>query len=115
MLLNVGSIRQFKLLLLGCVVISDLHLFQGIVLLKSCFMLSKNSIWSFTDEVTTGTQSLALFILNLSSEVDAGGIGGLGELAFGSGQTYSFGKVLYIQDITRSSGHVKLSFTVNER
>ena len=105
MLLNVGSIRQFKLLLLGCVVISDLHLFQGIVLLKSCFMLSKNSIWSFTDEVTTGTQSLALFIL----------IRGLGELAFGSGQTYSFGKVLYIQDITRSSGHVKLSFTVNER
>ena len=45
-----------------CVVISDLYLFQEFVLLNLCFMFSKNLILSVIDKVTTGTQSLALFI-----------------------------------------------------
>ena len=39
--LNVGSIRWSKLLFLGCVVISDLYLFQKIVLLNLCFIFLK--------------------------------------------------------------------------
>ena len=38
-----------------CVVISNLHFFQEIVLLNPCFRFSKNSILLSIDEVTTGT------------------------------------------------------------
>ena len=44
------------------VVISDLYSFQEIFLLNLCFIFSKNSISSFIEEVTTGTQSLTLII-----------------------------------------------------
>ena len=42
--LNVGSIRQFKLLFFGCVAISDLYLLQEIVLLNPCFIFPENLI-----------------------------------------------------------------------
>ena len=35
--------------------ISDLYLFQEIILLNLCFIFSKNVILSFIDKVTTGT------------------------------------------------------------
>ena len=38
-----------------CVIISDLYLFQEIVLLNLCFIFSKNLILPLTDKVTTGT------------------------------------------------------------
>ena len=38
----------------GCVVISELYLFQEIVLLNPCFIVSKNLILSLIDKVTTG-------------------------------------------------------------
>ena len=45
-----------------CVVISDLYLFQEIVLLNPCFIFPKNLTLSFTDKLITGTKSYALFI-----------------------------------------------------
>ena len=42
--LNVGIIIQSDLLFLGCVVISDLYLFQETVLLNACFKSSKNYV-----------------------------------------------------------------------
>ena len=39
----------------GYVVISDIHLFQELVLLNPCFIFSKHLILSFIDNVTTGT------------------------------------------------------------
>ena len=39
----------------GCVVISDLHLFQEIFLLNPWFIFSKTLILLLTDKVTTGT------------------------------------------------------------
>ena len=42
--LNVGSIRQFKLLFFGYVAISDLYLLQEIVLLNPCFIFPENLI-----------------------------------------------------------------------
>ena len=51
MFLNVGSIRQSKLLFFNCAVISDLYMFQEIVILNLCFIFSKNLILSFTDRV----------------------------------------------------------------
>ena len=53
--LNVGSIRQSRLLFFGCVVISDLYLFQEIILLNPCFIFFQNMILSLMDKVTTGT------------------------------------------------------------
>ena len=38
----------------GCVIISDLYLFQKIILLNPCFILCKSLILSFTGKVTTG-------------------------------------------------------------
>ena len=52
--LNVGSIIQSKLLFFGFVVISDLYLFQDIVLLNTCFKFSKNLMLLFIGKVTTG-------------------------------------------------------------
>ena len=39
----------------GCAVISDLYLFQEIVLLNPCFIFSKNLILPLIDKVKTGT------------------------------------------------------------
>ena len=39
----------------GCIVISDLYLFQEIFLLNPYFIFSKNFILSLIDKVTTGT------------------------------------------------------------
>ena len=50
----------------GCVVISELYLFQEIVLLNPCFIFSKNLILSLIDKVTTGAWSLVLFIWNVA-------------------------------------------------
>ena len=38
-----------------CVVISDLYLFQEIVILNPCLIFSRNLILSFIEKVTTGT------------------------------------------------------------
>ena len=55
---NVRSIKRAKLLFFfGCVVVSDLYLFQETVLLIPCFMFSKNLMLWFIDQVTTGTLS----------------------------------------------------------
>ena len=51
----------------GCDVISDLCLFQDIVLLNSCSKFSKRLMLLFTDKFTTGKQSLALVILKSTS------------------------------------------------
>ena len=51
--LNVGSIIWSELLFFGCVVISNLYLFQDFVLLNPCFKYSKNLMLSFIDKVTT--------------------------------------------------------------
>ena len=61
--LNVGSIRQSKLLFFDSVVTSDLYLFQEIVPLIPCFIFSKNLILSFIDQVTTETWSLVLIMI----------------------------------------------------
>ena len=61
----------------GCVVISDLYLLKEIVLLNPCFIFSKNLVLSLIDKVTTGTWSLALFILNVAPVVYLSGVGGL--------------------------------------
>ena len=49
MFLQVGSIRSSKLVCFFCVVISDLYLFQEIVLLYPCFIFSINLILSLID------------------------------------------------------------------
>ena len=51
MFLNVGSIRQSKLLFFNCAVISDLYMFHEIVILNLCFIFSKNLILSFIERV----------------------------------------------------------------
>ena len=50
----------------GCVIISDLNLFQENVLLNPWFMFSKKLMWSFMDKVTTGTWRLVLFIWHIA-------------------------------------------------
>ena len=60
MFLKAGSIRQSKLLFLGCVIISDKYLFQEVVLLNPCLIFSKNVILSLIEKVTTGAYSLEL-------------------------------------------------------
>ena len=52
------------MLFFGCVVISDLYLFQETVLLNPFFDCAKNLILSFIDKVTAGTQRSALYIWN---------------------------------------------------
>ena len=47
------------------VAISDLNLFQEILLLNPCFINFKYLILSLIDKVTTGTQSLVLVIIKL--------------------------------------------------
>ena len=47
----------------GYVAISDLYLFQEIVLLNPWFIFSKNFILSFIDKVATGAYILLLVII----------------------------------------------------
>ena len=56
-LLNVGSIKLFKLLVLVCLSLSDLYLFYLVVLLNSVFNCSNNLLSSSVDKVTIGTNS----------------------------------------------------------
>ena len=91
-----------------CVVISDLYLFQEIVLPNPCFMFSKNLILSFVDKVTIGIYNLALFISNVTSEVSVDGISEFDELAFGLAGT---SRVLDISDIIHFLHHGKSSPT----
>ena len=50
----------------GCVIISDLNLFQENVILNPWFMFSKKLMLSFIDKVTTGTWRLMLFIWHIA-------------------------------------------------
>ena len=65
----------------GCVVISDLYLFQEIVVLNPYFIFSKNFMLSFIEKVTTGLKSLALFIWNGALFVSVASLTKLGGLA----------------------------------
>ena len=64
-LVNVVSIKQFKLLILVWLVISDLHLFHLIVLLNSNFNCSKKLLSSSVDKVTTGIHNFVSVIWNV--------------------------------------------------
>ena len=81
MFLNVGSIRQSKLLLL-------------IVLLNPCFIFPKNLILLFIDKVTTGTylfeMLLQLFVLLLLPEQ------GNYKVCVNSEITYKHGRILIL-------------------
>ena len=55
-------------MLFGCIVISDLHLFQQMVLLNPCFTFSKNLTLSFIDKVTTGTKFSIIYLFAPSSK-----------------------------------------------
>ena len=68
-LVNVGSIKMFKLLLIAFVVICDLYLFHIISLLNPDFKLVNNLISSSLDKVTTGTYSLQSFIASVAAVV----------------------------------------------
>ena len=50
----------------GCVIISNLNLFQENVLLNPWFMFSRKLMLSFMDKVTTGTWRLVLFIWHIA-------------------------------------------------
>ena len=50
---------------MDCVVISDLYLFEEILLLNPCFIFFLNVMLSFIDKVTTGIKSSSLFIWNV--------------------------------------------------
>ena len=52
MFLVVGTVKLSKLVFWGCVDISDLHLFQEIVLLNPCYKFFKNLILWFIDKLT---------------------------------------------------------------
>ena len=88
------------------VVISDLYSFQQIVLLNLCFVFSKNSISSFIEEVTTGTQSLTLIIWNVAPAVNIAALGWIGGLASGSSTILG---VIDISDTKHYFDHEKLS------
>ena len=61
---NVGSIKQFKLLFWGWIVICDLYLFDFIVLLNPDFNYSKIFILFSFDKLTTGRCNFVSLILN---------------------------------------------------
>ena len=65
-MLNVGSIIQFKLLVLVYLVLSDLYLFHFKVILNPDFICSK-SLSSPVVKVTTGTYNAISFILDVAS------------------------------------------------
>ena len=65
-LVNVGSIKMFKLLLIASVVICDLYLFHIISLVNPDFKLVDNLISSSLDKVTTGIYNLQSFIASIA-------------------------------------------------
>ena len=69
MLVNVGSIKIFKLLLIASAVICDQYLFHIISLLNPDFRLVNNLISSSLDKVTTGTYNLQSFIASVAPVV----------------------------------------------
>ena len=83
---------------------SDLHLFQEIVLLIPCLIFSKNFILALIDKATTGTKILGLFIRNFASVVCIADTSGTGGLAFGLPGTAD---VIDISDIICSFDHDK--------
>ena len=91
----------------ACVVISDIYLFQEIVLSNPCYIFSKKLILSFIDKVTTGPKILALFIWNVAEVVCVFAVAGTGRLAFGLEGTAVFFR--YISDITQYLDHEKSS------
>ena len=103
MSLNVGSIRQSKLLFFDWVAFSDLYLFQEIVLLNPYLIISKMLIFSLTGKVTTGTETLALFTWNVAlfAEVATSYLTGS---VFGTALD-----VLDVSDITQYLDHDKSS------
>ena len=56
--LNTEINQIIQIIFFSCVLISNTNLFQGIVLLNTCFLYSKNVILSFIDKVTTRTIKL---------------------------------------------------------
>ena len=65
-LLNAGSIKLFKVLVLLSLVISDLHLCHLILLLNPVFNCSKSLLSSSVDKVTTATYYFVSSILNVA-------------------------------------------------
>ena len=66
-LLNVGLIKEFKLLVLVWLVISDLYVFHVIVLLNSPFNCSKKLLSSSVGKITTWKYNFVSVILNVAS------------------------------------------------
>ena len=90
----------------GCVVISDLYLFQEMVLLNSCFIFYVNLMLSFIEKVTTANKVLALFIWNVAPVVNVASLVGTGGLVSGLAATSG---VLDISKITQFFDHGKPS------
>ena len=67
---------------MGCVMISDLYLFQEIVLFNPCFNFPKNLMLFFIDIVTNGTLSLVLLVWNVAPVADSSRRCSAGGLAF---------------------------------
>ena len=65
-LVNVGSVKYFKLLFLDWLVISDLYLFHLIVLLNPVLNCSKSALSFSVDKVTTATYNFVSDILNVA-------------------------------------------------
>ena len=87
----------------GCV-ISDLYLFQKIVLLNPCFLISKKLVLSLMDKVTNGTQRLRLFIWNVPPVVCFSATTGTAGLDSGSSSTAT---IIVISSIINSFNHEK--------
>ena len=88
------------MLVLAWVVISDLYLFDLIVLLNPVFNCSNNLLSSLLDKVTTGTYSFVSFILNV-------GLVGLLTAAT-TGSESGSASVVALLVITQFSDHVKI-------
>ena len=65
-LLNAGSIKWFKLLVLGWLVISDLYLFHLIALLNPVFNCANNLLLSSVDGLTIGIYNFASVIASVA-------------------------------------------------
>ena len=98
---------------LGQIVISDLSLFQDIVLLSPCFKFSKKLMLSFIDKVRTETYSLALFIWNVAPVVFFAAPGWTGGLASGSPTTLAVIDIIWYYKLLWS-WQIMLYFTMNQ-
>ena len=81
----------------GCAVISDLYLYQEVILLNLCFVFSIDLLLPFIGKVTKETWSLVLFILNITPVVCVASI-------------YPLQVFLNISEIAQFFDHVKASF-----